>query len=98
MNHKEAESLDPPHTVATANTSIELVRIWLVDGRQDVVINRNLWDDPATWGLMLVDLAKHLANAYEKNGKDRQEALDRIVEGFKAEIEHATDTPLEVKP
>ena len=41
---------------------------------------------------MLVDLAHHVANAYEQGaGTDRLEALARIREGFDAEWESSTD-------
>jgi hypothetical protein len=43
---------------------------------------------------MLVDLAKHVANAYEQvDGRDRDETLARIKAGFDAEWDHATDEP-----
>ena len=72
---------------------MELARIWIVDGNQHVAINGNLWDDPAAWGLMLVDLAKHVANAYAKEGRNKQEVLNRILDGFNAEIQSPTDDP-----
>ncbi len=51
-----------------------------------------LWNDPAAWGLMLVDLAKHAANAYSQiEGRDRDEVLNRIKAGFDAEWDFATD-------
>jgi len=42
---------------------------------------------------MLVDLAKHVANAYAQHGENREATLDRIFAGFLAEIESATDEP-----
>jgi len=44
-----------------------------------------LWDDPGAWGLMLVDIARHAAQAYARNGVDRVRALARIKELFDAE-------------
>jgi len=72
---------------------MELVRIWIVDGNQHVSISGNLWRDPAAWGLMLVDLAKHIANAYAQHGEDREAMLKRILAGVLAEIESPTDEP-----
>jgi len=51
------------------------------------------WKDPAAWGLMLVDLARHVANSYEQNeGRDRQEVLARIKAGFDADWPSEYDT------
>ena len=95
---ENVDELSPPHTIHNASRAMELARIWIVDGSQHVSINAKLWDDPAAWGLMLVDLAKHVANAYAENGKDKQEVLNRILQGFRAETEFATDDPKEVNP
>ena len=32
---------------------------------------RGLWADAGNWGIMLVDLARHVANAYEQDGRGR---------------------------
>jgi hypothetical protein len=43
---------------------------------------------------MLVDLAEHVANAYEQTtGEYREGVLKRIKEGFDAEWSRATDDP-----
>ena len=87
------EELAPPNTIHNATRAMEIARIWLVDCGQHVRLSGDLWDDPAAWGMMLVDLAKHVANAYEQNGKDKEEVLKRIVDGFNAEICSSTDDP-----
>jgi hypothetical protein len=52
------------------------------------------WKDPAAWGIMLVDLAKHIASAYEQSGGLNQAAaLSRIKQGFDTEWESPTDRP-----
>jgi hypothetical protein len=44
------------------------------------------------WGLMLVDIARHAARAYAREGAyTEEEALGRIVEMFEAEIARPTD-------
>ena len=83
--------LPPPPAAREAGRAEELARIWLVDGDQHVVISPHLWKDPASWGLMLVDLARHVAGAYAAQGRDRAETLERILAGFRAELEHPTD-------
>jgi hypothetical protein len=77
-----------PSVVDEADQAMEMARIWLVDGDQCVVLSPNLWRDPASWGLMLVDLARHVAGAYEAQGLDASTVLQRIREALDAEWEH----------
>jgi hypothetical protein len=55
-----------------------------------------MWKDPAAWGLMLADLASHVANAYEREGYDRSDVLIRIYEAFDAERGAPTDNAEEI--
>jgi hypothetical protein len=55
-----------------------------------------MWQDPAAWGLVLVDLARHSAQAYEHDGQKRDEVLARIRAGFDAEWSAPTDSPKDV--
>ena len=89
----EVHVLPVPQAVANSEKAMELARIWLVDGDQHVVLSPNLWKDPASWGLMLVDVARHLATTYEAQGHERPEVLRRIREAFDAEWNHPTDSP-----
>jgi hypothetical protein len=83
-----------PPAAETDPKARELARIWAAGGKLHVSLGTGLWEDPFAWGMMLVDLAKHAANAYELDGKlSSSEALRRIKAGFKAEWEHATDEP-----
>jgi hypothetical protein len=79
---------------ASAERSIEIARIWAAGGKQHVTLATKLWEDPAAWGLMLVDLARHVANAYvETEGRVSAEVLERIKQGFDAEWSSPTDSP-----
>jgi hypothetical protein len=83
----------PPAAEADAR-AIELVRVWAAHGKQHVSLATNIWKDPAAWGVMLVDLAKHIAIAYQKNEENGYlSVLNRIREGFDAEWGTATDEP-----
>jgi hypothetical protein len=83
----------PPAAVRDAK-AVELVRVWAAQGNQHVTLATNLWKDPAAWGIMLVDLAKHVASAYQQTtGKDFVDVLKRIKQGFDAEWDTATDQP-----
>jgi hypothetical protein len=70
--------------------SMELARIWLVDGAPRFVVTPNLWKDAATWGLLTADLIRHIANAYEASGADRQQIEARIKAAFDAEWGNST--------
>jgi hypothetical protein len=75
----------PPSALASA-TAMELVRVWAAGGKQHVSLAAEMWDDPASWGIILVDLARHVAGAYEQTkGLDRAKVLGRIKAGFDAE-------------
>jgi len=88
------KELPKPPSVVDDEKARELVRVWAAHGRQHVTIATGLWDDPAAWGMMLVDLAKHVADAYEQQSqRNYQDSLRRIKAGFDAEWSHATDTP-----
>lgn len=81
----DISELSRPSGVEDASRAMEIARIWIVDKRQQVVLSGNLWDHPAAWGLMLVDLAKHVANAYANQGHDRERVLARVREALDAE-------------
>ena len=86
--------LSIPDTVNIDPKATEIARVWVAGGRQHVTLATDVWDDPAAWGIFLVDLAKHVANAYkETQGREPSATLDRIKEGFDAEWGSPTDTP-----
>ena len=70
----------------------EILRAFIVDRGLSVSIQR-AFDEPDMWGLLLVDLARHAARAYARESEYTEEdALNRIIEMFQAEIERPTDT------
>jgi hypothetical protein len=83
-----------PSVAGGDSNAVELLRVWAAQGKQHVALATRVWDDPAAWGIMLVDLAKHIASAYQQTeGKDYGDVLSRVREGFDAEWETATDEP-----
>jgi hypothetical protein len=83
----------PAAAVADEN-SLELVRVWAAMNEQHVALVTEVWTDPGAWGILLVDLARHAARAYQQTtGIGQEEALSRIREAFDAEWSTpATDT------
>jgi hypothetical protein len=91
---RHKNELDIPAPATDDPKGVEIARIWAAGGRQVVTLRAEIWNDPAAWGLMLVDLAKHVANAHEQLGKGtKEEVLQRIKQGFDAEWTSATDEP-----
>lgn len=83
-----------PSEVATASSALEVGRIWVADGAQHVALATGLWSDPDAWGLVLADLARHIARAYEQTGgPDQAEALARIRTALEVELGTPTDDP-----
>src|SRR5262245_66079856 len=83
----------PPTAVADPNAK-EICRAWVADGGLHVSLLAGSWEDPASWGIMLADLAGHIANILEQSkGLDRQACLHRIKTLFDAEMASPTDQP-----
>jgi hypothetical protein len=87
-----AHELPIPPAVLADPKAQELVRVWAATGKQHVALATGLWDDPAAWGIMLVDLARHFARAYEQSrGVAVGAVLDRIRKGMDAKWSEDTD-------
>ena len=85
--------LEPP-PVATSNPeAVEVLRVWAAPGDPQQLTLRTCWKDPGAWGLLLVDIARHAAQAYEREGQDANEVLLRIRELFETEWHSPTALP-----
>ncbi|HEX8417512.1 MAG TPA: DUF5076 domain-containing protein [Methylobacterium sp.] len=70
---------------AMENGGIEVLRAAVVDGAVSVALRRS-FDDPATWGRLLIDLARQAAHAYSlETEMSEEEAFERIRAGWEAE-------------
>ncbi|RRA48862.1 DUF5076 domain-containing protein [Acidipila sp. EB88] len=88
----DAKQLLIPEDARQDPKAFELLRVWVADGAQHVSLRAGIWEDPAAWGMMLADLAGHIANSYEQGaGLDREEVLDRIRESLEHEWNSSTD-------
>jgi hypothetical protein len=86
----------PKSPPAGAAGGIEVLRVLAMpDGGQEVRL-QTAWEEPAAWGLLLVDVARHVAKAYANAGHDEAETLARIRQFFDAEWSHPTDTPTQL--
>ena len=85
--------LEPPPAASRDKASFELLRVWVAEQGQHVSLRSGTWEDPFAWGIVLADLARHIVNAEALHRKDldRDAFLERVLEGFHAEIESPTD-------
>ena len=83
MTDKFQELSAPPD--ALNNGGIEVVRASVVDGAVSVALRRS-FDDPYTWGRLLIDLARQAARVYAlETEMSEEEAFERIRAGIEAE-------------
>jgi hypothetical protein len=88
----EARELPIPDEVSHAGTAHELMRGWLIDNRLVCSLFPSAFDDPAVWGVLLADIANHVANALsECEGADRATVLAAIRRAFEVEMGSPTD-------
>ena len=85
-----------PPAAAADDRSLEMIRVWLADGKQHCVLNIGIWeergiDECRAWGILLADMMHHIANAHDQEyGRDPRETINRVRESLLIEMEHAT--------
>ena len=90
----ETDQMIIPDAARRDRESFEILRVWVANQGQHVSLKTGIWDDPFAWGIILADLARHVANAYsETDGLDPSRTLERILAGLNAELDRPTDQP-----
>jgi hypothetical protein len=80
-----------PPDVLGREDATEVLRAFVLDGGLSIAFQR-AFEEPDVWGLLLVDVARHAARAYARESNySEEEALQRIVEMFEAELSRPTD-------
>lgn len=95
---ESTNELDTPPIATADKCAVEVLRVWASPGKPQQLTLRTTWKEPAAWGLLLADVARHAANAYAAEGHDRNEVLARITTMFQAEWTHPTDVPKDITP
>jgi len=81
----------PPPDVIGREDATEVLRAFVLDGGLSIAFTR-AFEEPDVWGMLLVDVARHAARAYAREGDYTEEdALARIIDMFEAELERPTD-------
>jgi hypothetical protein len=76
----------PPDTAGDPS-AVELLRAWLVGDTLQCALRADVFEDPASWGEVLADLARHVASAVgEDSGADPEATLGLIREAFVQEL------------
>ncbi len=89
----EQKFLDVPPVAQRDKASFELIRVWIAESGQHVSLRSGVWEDPAYWGMMLADLAKHVVKAHVLTDEavDAEDFMERLRQGFETEMDSATD-------
>ncbi|MBZ6076951.1 DUF5076 domain-containing protein [Microvirga puerhi] len=90
MTDKKFEALNVPPD-ALEKGGIEILRASVSEGAVSIALRR-AFDDPFTWGVLLVDLARHAARIYAMETElSEEEAFQEIVTGIQAELDDPSD-------
>ena len=86
MSHPKDE-LPAPDAAVEDVRSFELLRLWFAHEAPRTVARGGLWPDPAAWGIVLAEAARHVAREYaDETDVDGTVALARLRAGFDAEL------------
>ena len=74
-----------------ATGGVEVLRAAIVDGGLHVSIRR-AFDDPEAWGMLIADLARHVARIYAKeSAMSEDDVLNRVRAIFESEMDAPSD-------
>ncbi len=81
----------PPDAVGRED-AVEVLRAFVIDGGLSIAFMR-AFDDPAMWGMLLADIARHAARSFEQEGVvSAEQALVVIRDMLNAELDAVTDS------
>ena len=89
----QKDSLPIPAAASRDPRSLEVLRVWIAGGEQHVALAFGMWEDAAAWGLLLADLARHIAEAHaqQDDAVSAEDFLDDIRAGFESEMDAPSD-------
>ena len=75
----------PPE--AGDSPAMEVLRAWFIGDVLHCSLDVDVFEDPAAWGELLADLARHVANALlDRDGSDPVTTLKTVRETFEQEL------------
>ena len=70
----------------------EILRAWSIDGGLSVSLNPVAFADSGVWGILLVDVARHVSRALSNEGMgSAPEIMKSILNTFESELARPTD-------
>ena len=76
--------------------TVELLRAWVVGQELHCSLAADAFPDAGTWGVVLADLARHLARARkDRDGQDEAATLQAVRAAFEAELLAPAEAPEE---
>jgi hypothetical protein len=70
---------------------VEVLRAAIVDGGLHVSLRR-AFDDPEAWGMLIADIARHVARIYAQEGAmSEDDVLERVRAIFESEMDAPSD-------
>ena len=96
--HNNQNNLEVPPIAKANPDAVEVLRVWAAPGSPQQLSLCTTWTDPAAWGLLLADIARHAASAYENEGASRWDVLQRIHACWDAEWANPTDIAEDITP
>jgi len=79
---------------AEGEQTVELLRAWVVGQELHCSLAADAFPDADTWGVVLADLARHLARARkDRDGRDEAATLQAVRAAFEAELLAPAESP-----
>lgn len=95
MSQKDA--LRIPAAAMKDPRSLEVLRVWIAGGEQHVALSFGMWEDASAWGVLLADLARHIAEAHAQHDEsiDPEDFMESIRSGMETELDGEGDEDIE---
>ena len=92
--NSEDRDLDIPKEIHADPNATEVLRAWVAGGGLVCSLRPTAWQDASAWGVVLADVARHIANAVRDLGGDEPSVtVAKIRQLFNAELAGPTDEP-----
>jgi len=87
-----SDSLPIPSAVKSDPRSMEMISVWIAKKELHTVLNIGVWhnqnrNEPDAWGILLADVIRHIAGAFEEQfGRDARETRIAVREALEREL------------
>jgi hypothetical protein len=83
-----------PSEVEADPKAREVLRAWVANGGLVCALRPETWSETTNWGIVLADVARHVANAvHDLKGDEPAVTVENIRNLFNAELASPTDKP-----